>query len=151
MPVKFETFYDRLRVVIPTLTGFTAKAELSNPYEVEDNLEGAMRDGWGVAIGETSEGQAEYNSSVDIQTFGVVLTREVVKTENNPQPMVDTVKAMKADVLTLKRGLMDLMAIESTIENLNYIGTSGIDTVEADRHRIISITVAFSANIRETL
>jgi hypothetical protein len=148
MAVKFESLYDQLRTTIAGLTGFTTKAELPNPYDVPDNPEGMLRDGWGLTILDAVEGPGEYNSSTDLQSFGVVLTKEVPRTDNNPEPLVTAIKALKADVITLKQGLMPLNVHN---EAMLYTGTSSVDTLTNERTKIITITVGFTAYIREAI
>jgi hypothetical protein len=153
MTVKFETVLDALRTQIPLLTGFTTKTELPNPYSPEDNPKGILRNGWGLTVGTSVSGPAEFNSTVDLHSVGVVLTSEWVSTENNPATIHTVVKALKADAATLQKKLErgDLLAVSSSLENFTYASTSEVAFGEGERDRWVYLTVNFIASIREDL
>ncbi len=147
---NYDTFIDSLRTVVAGLTGFTAKTELPNPYVVEANPEGMLRDGWGLRVGASAVGTAEFNSTVDVHEIGLVLTREAPSTDSNPAPLLAAVKGLKSDAETLCQYLErgdDL----SAVENYTYLSTSPVVFGEGERNRWVTITVTFNASIRSNL
>ncbi len=153
MTVKFETVLDAIRTKVPQLTGFSTKTELPNPYDQGLNPEPMLRDGWGLTVGGSALGPSEYNSVVDRHEFGLVLTREVVSTQNDSAPLITAIKAIKADATTLQRRLDGgaTLALPNDLEQFAYSSTSPIQFGEGERHKWVTITVTFLASIRETL
>lgn len=150
---KFDTFYDALRAKVITLTGFTSKVELPNPYILAANPQGMLKDGWGITIGSSSVGPSEFGSTTDLHVINIVLTRELLTTENNAAPTIAAVKALKSDAQTLmtylERG--DSFATSATLERFSYSSTSPITFSEGQTYRYLSMTLTFLAGIREDL
>jgi hypothetical protein len=153
MTVKFETVFDALRTKVAALTGFSGKIELPNPYDQGLNPEPMLRDGWGLTVGGSGLGPTEYNSIVDRHEFGIVLTREVLSTQNDSAPLIAAIKAIKADATLLQRSLDGgtLLNLPNDLEQFAYSSTSPIRFGEGERHKWVTITVTFLASIRETL
>jgi len=150
---NFSTVLDALRTKVPLITGFTTKKELPNPYSPEDNPKGILRNGWGLTVGLSGSGPAEFNSVVDQHSLGLVLTREWVATENNPDSVHTVIKLLKDDASLLQRELErgDLLNVAAALENLTYVSTSEVAFGEGDRERWVYLTVSFIASIREEL
>ncbi len=151
---KFSTVIDAVRTRVALLTGFAAKTELPNPYSLGDNIEGSLRDGWAVAVGQAGPGATEFGSLVDVHEIVVILTREVVSTANDPTAIVTAIKLLKDDAKTLQTSLEGggVLNLPNDLENFSYSGTSSVEFGdEGDRNKWVTISLSFLASIREDL
>ena len=126
---KVSTIYDRLRVVIPTITGFSDKKEITNPYSLEDNNINILREGWGLAIGESTPTPGEYNAFNEERTFNIIVTQEVKYTDHNLDPRITVEKAVLEDSYNLKKEILNnnQLNIPSDIEIILPGGSTGIE------------------------
>jgi hypothetical protein len=147
----FSSTFDGLRSAIAALSGFTTKTELANPYDLTANAIGRLRDGWGLKVGESNQGEAEFNSIVDQHVFSIVLTREVISTENDPTSLIAALKNLKTDSGTLQQQIETDLAV-ANCEWFRYVSTTGVEFGSTnERHKWITVTVNFIASIRENL
>jgi hypothetical protein len=147
----FSSVFDGLRTAIAAMSGFTSKTELADPYDLQANAIGRLRDGWGLRVGDSEQGEAEFNSVVDQHVFSVVLTREVISTENDPTSMIAAVKAIKTDAGTLQQQIESDLAV-ANCEWFRYLSTSAVvKGSTGERSKWITVTVNFLASIRENL
>lgn len=147
----FSDFYDALRVKIPTITNFSTKTEIPFPYELESNIEGLVRNGWGVTIGASAvDTSGEFNRTTNIQSFGVVLSREVLTTDSQINPIINQVKLLQDDNTALRQAL-DGTNVLLDSDRLVYETTTEIEPTTVGKKNFISITVFFTARITDIL
>jgi hypothetical protein len=152
MTAKFGTILTALRSTVGGLTGFTTKTEIPNPYVMLSNPIGMLKDGWGLTVGASSPGAAEFNSTVDVITFNFELTRELLSTDNNVEPLMAAIAALKEDATTLMTRLERGDAISADLEGFQYVSTSAVEVIQdASNNPIVTISVSFLGAIRETL
>jgi hypothetical protein len=147
--MSFSTLIAALRTQVPIVLGGT-RSELPNPYDVERNHSGMRRDSWGITVGDSALGLAEFNSIVDRHIISVVLARELVMTDNHPTAMVTAVNALKADAELLQRSLDGKTSLLG-VEQFTYASTSGISFGGEEREQWVSLAVTFVASIRQVL
>ena len=154
MATNFTDVYDRIRVFIPTLTGFDAssKRELYNPYDVSDNDRTALRNGWGVAIGDTSpSAQQEFGNVYTDHIFIIEVTKEYKGTAHNRTSPINASKALFEDLITLKINFMNVSQIDvpDDVENILFISTTGIKSLSTEKSKIFNSSITFVAVIKE--
>ena len=149
--MSFSTVYDALATAVGALTGFSSKTILPNPYALEDNPEGFLRNGWGLTVGGSATGSAEFNSTVDVHAIGVVLAREVVGTDNDAAAVPTAVKLLKDDATLIVKNLERGDDLSTQPENLTYVSTSEVAFQVGERSRWVSLTVNLQVSIRDTL
>jgi len=154
MATNFTDVYDQIRAIIPTLTGFDAlsKRELFDPYDLLNNDRTSLRNGWGVAIGDTSpSAQQEMGNVYTDFTFIVKVTNEYRGTSHNRTSGISASKALFEDLITLKLDFMnvDQIGIPNDVENILFVGTSGIESISTDKTKILTASVTFVAVIKE--
>lgn len=157
--MSFGTLVDALRSALPGLSGFGSKTEIPNAYDLGGNGQQFLRDGWGLTFGAARQDfpLTEYGGSLaDNHTFSVQLAREVLATSSNPDPLIEAIKSMKADVLTLQRALLapdPPLGLPAEVEIIRYTSTSAVTmgSRSADDYRWITCAVTFNATLRETL
>jgi hypothetical protein len=139
---------------IPAITGFSTKTQIVNPYEIENNDKNLLRNGWGITIGNATNVPSQvFNFTWIAQEFGIILTREIRATEHNKTPLETASKAMVEDAILLRIDFhnADQIAIESSIENINFLNRTPISYVGVDGYNIIWCSVNFSFEIKESI
>ncbi len=151
---KISTIYDQLiSVVIPTL--LPDHTRVPNAYSLEDNIEGLLRQGWGLRVNSSSptEDGSDFKSFNNIRSFSIIVVREVVKTESEFDTLDTVSKNLLEDIYTLQKDLLnvDQIDIETSIEQISTGATSGIEFVLGDKFNFAFIEAEFEINIRENL
>ncbi len=152
MATNFTDIFDRIRVVVPTLTGFATKTELFNPYNLEDNSSAAQSDGWGLIVAEGGPSATqEFGNVYEDAGFGIVLTREYKSTAHNRDPSLTVAKALMEDLVTLKLDFMnvDQIGISGDVENIIYVSRSGISSVSLEKSKVLTANIVFNFIIKE--
>jgi len=149
--MSFSTVYDALATAVGALSGFSSKTVLANPYALEENPEGFLRNGWGLTVGASTVGQAEFYSTCDVHSIGVVLVREAVGTDNDASALPTAVKLLKDDATLIIKNLERGDDLSTQPENLTYVSTSEVSFQVGERHRWVSLTVNLQVSIRDTL
>jgi hypothetical protein len=148
---KISTVYDQVLTELGTL--FSGKTRIPNAYSLVDNNFQFLRDGWGLKIGTSSPAESEFKSFNRSHTFSVVLSREVIRTDSDADPIDVVTKAILEDVYTLERRFMDYdqLSIEADIEIIEQGNNSGIEFFIGDDFSFASIEADFNINIRENI
>lgn len=148
---NFSSMYTSLRTLIPTLLTPTP-SELANPYSLDLCSEPTRRNGWGITIGQASANQDEFNSFVDNHSISIVLVRELLKKENDPGPLVSVTESLKNDVATLQSKLETGLRFNlPAVEQFTYVNSTPITRGSNERQQWLTITITFSASVRELL
>lgn len=150
---NFSTVYDQLISLIPTLSGFTTKTKIINPYELESNDDNLLRDGWGLIVGDSFEGELDVFNKTNVnQSFGVVLTRELNQTYHNATPYETVTKLLIEDAVTLRVRFLnaDQLGVQNNLELVRYVGRTGISFI-SDELKILTTTVNFNFSITENI
>lgn len=152
---NFSTIFDQLvGTTIPGLTGFSTKTQIPNPYALEENDINQLKNGWGIIIGDASESEFQvFKNTTVSQDIGIVLTREVRKTQNNKTPLETATKAIVEDAVSIRKDFYnaDQLTIPSNIENITFTGRDAIEQLDAEQFYIITTTVNFAFQIAETI
>lgn len=154
MASNFTDVYDQIRARIPTLTGFDAlsKRELFDPYDLANNDRTALRNGWGVAIGDTGlSAQQEMGNVYTDFTFIVKVTKEYKGTSHNRTSPINASKALFEDLITLKIDFMNVaqIGVPNDVENILFVSTSGIESLSTEKTKIFTASITFVAIIKE--
>ncbi len=150
--MSFTTFVAALRSAIPNLSGFNAKLELPNAYDLP-NCGAFLINGWGLTFGPTREERPQYDHTIgNNYGFSVVLTREVLSDRATPTPLITAVCAMQADALLLQQALLATSVLSiSDCEIIRYEASSAVKYGNTDNNNWVYMTVSFNTSIREAL
>ena len=154
MTSKIITVYNRIRTLIPTLTGFNDKFEIPIPENLVSNPIVLLKNGWGVIIGEDSPSiNQEFRFLTTDRRISIVLTRDVFQTFNNAGPSVTVNKNLLEDSMTIIKTFLksDQINIEESILKVDYSGSSPIEFLVGDNARFRAITIDFRFNINEMI
>ena len=112
---NISTVIDAIRTTIPTLTGFSAKSEIPNPYSLEDNSTHLLKDGWGLVVEDAINATPEEFKSIRMdRDFTVVLTRQLFKTAHDVSTPITQYKALLEDQFTVTQDFLQQDDDETT-------------------------------------
>lgn len=151
---KISTVYDQLYTLLSA--AFPNKSELVNPYELTDNDEQSLRDGFGIAweIGTDSE-QIQKKLLVIDREFIVVSTRVFFSTDLNTSPKKTAEKNLFEDQITIIKTLRSFVEQSTnpaaTVEDIQFLDDNGVEFVFNDAQRFLSLGTRFKMTYFESL
>jgi hypothetical protein len=150
---NITTVRDTLKTFIPTITNFTTKTEILNPYDLTNNPQANIRNGWGLKIGGASATTIDYlNIYGQLRRFEIILTREVIRTEHNRSPIDDNEKNMLIDLDYLMKALesSSQLSIPTAVGKILYTGDNGIEyNSNIESFKLMSMEATFEIEIFE--
>ena len=142
---------DAIRTLIPTVTGFSDKIEIPNPYLLEDNKEPMIRNSWGLIVGGASRAANDdpvYKHYVTSEReMSIVLTRKVYDLDSNNRSLNTAAKSLLDDKDNVVKELLDNSKILETLktgEEVVFNGDSGIEFLIADNTKFIKTQIDFT-------
>ena len=148
---KISTVYDALVTRLGVLFG--AKTRIPNPYELSDNNDQFLVNGYGLTISSSDQAPHEFKVFNIERIFNVVFTRELIATDSDETQYDSIAKALLEDVYIVQKDFYNesQVAVESSVENIGLGTSSGIEFVFSGKKRYLLIEVGFPIQIREIL
>lgn len=148
---KISTVYDALLARLAAI--FPGKTRIPNAYDVANNTDLFLRNGWGLRIASSNYFEMEFNTYANDRGFAVVLTREVIKIDTQTDQIDVISKLLLEDVNTLQKELINpsQLGVLDSIEIINLSSTTGITEVFTNNEKFLSIEVSFSTKIAESI
>ena len=131
--------YDQIKVIIDTLfTGVDTKIKLPNPYLLEENPMGMLKNGWGMTVGPSERPDFEFKSILQAREFNLVLIRELIRMDSDTTIFEDLEKVILEDVAIIQERFeqTNQIGIESNIENITLGSCSGIEFLQGDNETV---------------
>lgn len=138
--------YDAIKVAIEGIfTGVDSKVKIPNPYLLEENPLGLLKNSYGIAVGASESPPFEFCSTLQRRAFDIVLMRELVRLDSDTTIFENTEKLLLEDLKLLidRFELPDQIGVESNIENIDVGSCTGIEYLAGDDERFITITQTF--------
>ena len=152
---KISDIYDQIRTVVPGLfTGADAKIEIPNPYSLPDNNKNFLSNGWGLAVGDGSPSSVGFlKCDNESRNFIIVLTKELIRLDQCPDPMAVCTKALLEDYRTIKDRFVDFdqLGLDEKILKINFTNGSGIDFVTAGKFNFLTVSATYAIEYEETI
>lgn len=137
--------YTAIKDAVETVV--TTSKELPNPYVIEENPIGFLREGYAIAFGTAREAtQQDFSATWSLQFFDIWLTREVINLETDPDPIRNTVTLLHTDLLAVLKAVLQT----EYQAGINYVETSAPEILEQDK-QILSMRVTVVARTQDTL
>lgn len=149
---KVTTIYDQIiNTTLPAIY-VTDYTRIINPYDLEDNPEHLLRQGYGLKVGSQSPLELEFKSKYVQQSYSIVLTREVLKLEADITDTDTQVKALMEDVNTgqLEFYNNNQIGIEASIEDIELGPVSAVEYFTGNTN-FVSMEYEIILTIREDL
>jgi hypothetical protein len=139
---NFAIFLDALRTRLEGVVELSTKTLIPNPYDVGANPSPLLRDGYGIIVQASAEGFGEFNTSYDNQGIGILLSKEILKTENNPEPAFEVVKTMKSDSFAVRKALLETLVTGAV--KIDYLSTDEFTFSDQFVSTVINFNVTIS-------
>jgi hypothetical protein len=139
---NISDIYARLDAII--VANFSTKTKLKNPYDLTDNDDYLLKNGYAIAWGEASDTeQLVRNATTFARNIVVRFTKQIFKTEQNTTIKETAEKALFEDELTLISKFADDFDLRKYAQQVNFVGDGGIEFVYDDKNNFIYLTVNF--------
>jgi hypothetical protein len=152
MSTQITAIYDS---IVTTVSGLLSSyIRLQNPYDLSDNTEGALRKGWGIAVGTSTNSNRQVSCHVSqVQTIRIVISRQMYASDLNVSAKADAQKNLLEDLfLVIKEYSKEEISLAGNEQaNINYIGHDGIEEVFVKEKHYIKIEGSFVIEYFETL
>lgn len=147
---KITTVYDGIVTALGTL--YPAKTRIPNAIDLEDNIEGLVRNGYGLKIDGSNVVPHEFCNVSNEYNFVVVLTHEVIRTDSQHEQMDTAMKSLFEDAHTVEKDFYNVDKIGlSDIEKIDLGGVGTPESFIIKRKKFLAVDVSFLIQIRETL
>lgn len=146
---KISTVYDFLTTELATL--FPSKTLIPRPISVPDNSISFLRDGYNFYYAGKNfvDGQLkDINLSYD---FIIIFTRELPRTDANPEPHKAAEKALLEDTFTVEKHFYDTdtISIPDDLDLVNVTPTTGTAEPIPGRNDFYEMRITITCRIRE--
>lgn len=142
----YDAIIEKLKELFPT------KQRIPNPYSLEDNAVFVFVDGYGIRIDEESPFVGQFNFDATNHNVTIILTRELIRKENDYEAVDAVVKLLKDDALTLKKEFYDKGSLgidTNKLDLINFSQSSAISFFFGDKNKYMSMEVSFTIAISE--
>jgi hypothetical protein len=140
----YDAFVARIEAVLPNHT------RLSNPYEIEQNIEPLMIQGWGLGMGASTNTNRELSCRVSIRRqFSLVLTRKFYALEADAESKASTEKELLEDQLLVIKDLCSNSDLSGLIGVVDFESDGGIEQVYGEKDQFLALRSTFTAEIWE--
>jgi len=149
---NISTIYDKLREQVPLI--ITGKTEIPNPYSLNDNMVQFLENGWGVVIGEGSQGALNvYCLDSELRIFTVIVTKLVYNLDGTNTNIVAASKTLLEDMRKVRNDLLayDLITIPGVIKKVSAGSASGINFVQSDKAKLFYVSLDFEIEYTENI
>lgn len=144
---NISTIFDVILTTMDALfTGGDAKTRLPDPYELEENPLGMLRNGYGLRTGPSESPEFEFNSTLQSRSFDIPLTRELRRLESDTTVFETVQKQLLEDLKTIQVRFenVDQLGVELSIQNISVGGSTGIEFLNTEENgKFLTITQTF--------
>ena len=149
---NISTIVNQLRnTTIPTITGFTDRTQIPNPYSLGDNAEIFLEAGWGLKILDSNQITGNFCEHWEKRFMSVILTERLVSIGNNNEPLDTEDLVLMEAVVELRKTLLnpDQFGVESSLEKVDFPSNSGIQFLRTEKNNYLFTETVFSFDISE--
>jgi len=137
-----------IRTVIET--AYDTKTILPNPYELTDNTDVYLKNGYGVIAGSADVIALGYNVAVTAsRSVSVKLTKRIYDTDLQSSSRVATEKVLFTESLALVKAIKTDPSLKQSVTNVDFSGDSGITLLEVEKIKYLTTTVDFELKYNE--
>ncbi|MEM5807968.1 MAG: hypothetical protein QW818_02445 [Candidatus Aenigmatarchaeota archaeon] len=150
MTTRITLVYDKLITEISAL--FPQKRRLLDPYNLTQNPERILADGWGLRKGSVDLALREFNTITDAHNFTFILTSELVRSETQINLVDDVVKSLAEDLFLFRERIYryDELGITQDVTQIDMGSASGIEEIISGNGRFLTLSVEFTVHITES-
>jgi len=149
---KITTVYNTILTKVAGL--FPSKTKIPLPESLPDNDNNLLRDGYGVMVGASTISALDtFKDSNISREFTIVFTEELIRTNHDADSRDTVLLSILEDMVTLKQDFLnfDQLGIDSSIEKVTFVGSSGVEYANIDDFSIMTMNITFSIDISEII
>lgn len=138
--------------LLASLAGmFPNKTIIPNPFNLEDNNQNLMKDGYGFFYG--AAGLPDFDLGIHIQgysrEFNVVITKNVYRTDVSPDPYTTAQLALLEDQNTMVNTFADVRNLDQNVVSIEFVSDGGVEFIFADKNNYLALTTTFAVSYKE--
>lgn len=130
---------------------FPSKTIIPNPFDVADNSDNLLKDGYGIYYGPA--GLADFDLGIHLQSyqreFNIVLAKKVYRLESNTDQFETVQLALIEDQNTIVNSFADIRSIDINVVRLEYVSDGGIEFVFNEKNNYLALTTSFDVTYKE--
>lgn len=144
-----STIHSAIKSRLSTI--FPNKTVIPNPFELDQNNDNLLKDGYGIFYGAAS--LPEFDLGIHIQgylrEFNIVLAKKVYRLEVDSQPFETVQLALLEDQNTMVNSLANVRSIDPNVVRLEYVSDSGVEFIFSEKNNYLAITTNFDVSYKE--
>lgn len=149
MSTAYDLLVTRLDAALPAASGYT---RIPNPYNLGENDQNILRQGYGLALGPANNAKSELSCNMQIQRiFNVVVAREFLKLEHDVDGGQDVDKALMEDMRLVLRDFETYTSLNSGNVIMGYDSDGGIELLKAESRSFLFLRAQFTMKYFERL
>lgn len=122
-------------------TTFPTKSELADPYDVENNDDFMLKNGFGIEMGAASNSYEGGSANILTRTFTFPLTSEVFDLDRSSASRKLIEKSLFEDEITMLKALSSFN-LSKEVANVEFLNDNGIVKVTTDKSNYLVLRVA---------
>lgn len=119
----YDLFVTKIGTVLDSGSGWT---RFSNPYDISQNNEQFLRQGWAIAMGGSTNANALLCQMTINREFRVTIVREAVKMDHDVEAIAEVEKQLAEDLRSLVNAVEQDQALSEGSGNLRFVSDGGI-------------------------
>lgn len=129
---KISSIIDELGTFVGGL--LPSKTRLPNPYDILENPEILLRNGYGIALADGANSNRLVSCKLSVQrTFTIILTKQITTTENNVTQLLDIEKSLYEEHYTLIKAVEEPITLGGNAAQVRFTDDPGTAFVSAER------------------
>lgn len=133
-------------------TLFPDKVRIADPYNINENSELQLNDGFGVTIEDASNTNREIACHLSIRrSFGIILTKKFFSTELCDQGRQDAYDSLLDEHDVLVQNFEKLVNLEGLVTSFLYVSDGGIESVFNEKDQFFFIKSNFDLEYLEVI
>ncbi len=145
----YDALVTRLEAVLPYASGFT---RIPNPYDLSDNNDQMLRQGWGLAVGPAANANRELSCNLHVdREFTVSISRELFKLEHDVEARADVDKQLMEDLRLVFKDFEKQTTLNTGLRFCTYVSDSGIESIRGESQVFLTIRAQFRTVYIENL
>lgn len=147
---KVSDIYNALNTLVSTT--LTSYKKLPNPYVASENANVILNKGYGIAIGAGTNTERLLGCKLSIaRDFGVVLTKQIAKTDHDVAGRATQEKAIFEDQYLIIKALEENPSLSGTAAKAYFVGDGGLEVLDLETGRYFVLATQFNVEYLETL
>jgi hypothetical protein len=125
---------------------------LPNPYAADANANVILNKGFGIAVGGGTNTERNLGCKLSIsRDFGIILTKQIAKTDHDTSGRADQEKALFEDQYALIKAVEQDPDLGGTAAKAYYVSDGGLEILDLETGRYFVLATQFNVEYFETL